>query len=108
MRTATGRDDEDRVAILGEFLHPAGVAELADARDSKSRDLHWSWGFDPHLQHQGMLLNTLRKNDNVAGGVEHAYSDQSHMIAESRRLSGRTPAQRTNWSTNASPNPTST
>ena len=32
--------------------HPAGVAELADARDSKSRDLHWSCGFDPHLQHQ--------------------------------------------------------
>src|SRR6185437_4591587 len=30
----------------------AGVAELADARDSKSRDLHWSCGFDPHLQHQ--------------------------------------------------------
>jgi hypothetical protein len=33
-------------------LTRAGVAELADARDSKSRDLHWSCGFDPHLQHQ--------------------------------------------------------
>src|SRR3954452_8490431 len=41
-----------RVAILVKFLHPAGVAELADARDSKSRDLHWSCGFDPHLRHQ--------------------------------------------------------
>ncbi len=30
----------------------AGVAELADARDSKSRALHWACGFDPHLQHQ--------------------------------------------------------
>ena len=34
----------------------AGVAELADARDSKSRDLHWSCGFDPHLQHQFLIL----------------------------------------------------
>lgn len=40
--------------------------------------------------------------------AECGYSDQSHMIAEFRRFSGRTPAQRTNWSTNASPNPTST
>lgn len=39
--------------------------------------------------------------------VECGYSDQSHMIAEFRRFSGRTPAQRMNWSTNASPNPTS-
>src|ERR1700739_2315458 len=30
----------------------AGGAELADARDSKSRALHWACGFDPHLQHQ--------------------------------------------------------
>ena len=62
MRTATKRDDEDCVAILGEFLHPAGVAELADARDSKSRDLHWSCGFDPHLQHQTAtyVCNNLR------------------------------------------------
>ncbi|HEY6987374.1 MAG TPA: AraC family transcriptional regulator [Bryobacteraceae bacterium] len=40
--------------------------------------------------------------------AECGYSDQSHMIAEFRRFSGRTPAQRTNWSTNVSPNPTST
>lgn len=40
--------------------------------------------------------------------AECGYSDQSHMIAEFRRFSGRTPAQRTNWSTNASPSPTST
>src|SRR5262249_24203045 len=30
--------------------------ELADARDSKSRDLHWSCGFDPHLQHHAWKL----------------------------------------------------
>ncbi len=41
-----------RIVILMVFLQRAGVAELADARDSKSRDLHWSCGFDPHLQHQ--------------------------------------------------------
>ena len=40
----------------------AGVAELADARDSKSRDLHWSCGFDPHLQHQ---IHTLCQTQNV-------------------------------------------
>jgi|SRR5690242_130356 len=40
--------------------------------------------------------------------AECGYSDQSHMIAEFRRFSGRTPAQRTNWSTNDSPSPTST
>lgn len=39
--------------------------------------------------------------------AECGYSDQSHMIAEFRQFSGRTPAQRTNWSTNVSPNPTS-
>lgn len=39
--------------------------------------------------------------------AECGYSDQSHMIAEFRRFSGRTPAQRTNWSTNASPSPIS-
>ncbi len=38
--------------ILRRLTSRAGVAELADARDSKSRDLHWSCGFDPHLQHQ--------------------------------------------------------
>ena len=38
--------------LLRRFRRLAGVAELADARDSKSRDLHWSCGFDPHLQHQ--------------------------------------------------------
>src|SRR5258706_683214 len=30
---------------------PAGVAKLADARDSKSREAQTSCGFDPHLRH---------------------------------------------------------
>ena len=30
----------------------AGVAKLADARDSKSREAQTSCGFDPHLRHQ--------------------------------------------------------
>src|SRR6476646_11569718 len=48
---AIRRRSHKLVAILVKFLHPAGVAELADARASTSRDLHWSCGFDPHLQH---------------------------------------------------------
>ena len=32
------------------------MAELADARDSKSRALHWACGFDPHLQHQFSIV----------------------------------------------------
>src|SRR5207249_8877733 len=33
----------------------AGVAKLADARDSKSRSVHPECGFDPHLRHQSYL-----------------------------------------------------
>ncbi len=40
-----------RVSYTRGDIVPAGVAELADAPDSKSGDLHWSCGFDPHLQH---------------------------------------------------------
>src|ERR1035437_1056032 len=39
----------------------AGVAKLADARDSKSREAYVSCGFDSHLRHQQVdLLETLR------------------------------------------------
>src|SRR5580658_8322705 len=49
---------EATLGILVMFaLAQAGVAELADARDSKSRDLHWSCGFDPHLQHHRVIYN---------------------------------------------------
>ena len=41
-----------KLVILDLILQKAGVAELADARDSKSRGIHFSCGFDPHLQHQ--------------------------------------------------------
>ena len=33
------------------MLSGAGVAKLADARDSKSRGLQGPCGFDPHLRH---------------------------------------------------------
>ena len=61
---STVRDTEavTLVAILVRFLHSAGVAELADARDSKSRGLHWSCGFDPHLQHQRFQKPRERMN----------------------------------------------
>ena len=36
------------------------MAELADARDSKSREIHFSCGFDPHLQHQNKPTCTNR------------------------------------------------
>jgi hypothetical protein len=67
------------IAILVKFLHPAGVAELADARDSKSRDLHWSCGFDPHLQHHKWL-----------SAVRHSPKSQSLVYAESDGLAPRT------------------
>ena len=38
------------------FVRCAGVAELADARDSKSRALHWACGFDPHLRHSNIIF----------------------------------------------------
>src|SRR6516162_7866229 len=41
-----------RPTPLASLLFPrAGVAELADARDSKSREAQTSCGFDPHLRH---------------------------------------------------------
>ena len=46
------------------------MAELADARDSKSRALHWACGFDPHLQHQtlesALSAKTLRRYREMA------------------------------------------
>ena len=35
------------------------MAELADARDSKSRSLHRECGFDPHFRHQTMDLKAI-------------------------------------------------
>ncbi len=34
----------------------AGMAELADAADSKSAEVHPSWGFDPPSRHQFLRL----------------------------------------------------
>ena len=42
--------ENSNCAILCSFR--AGVAELADAPDSKSGETYLSCGFDPHLQHQ--------------------------------------------------------
>ena len=36
----------------GSFQACAGMAELADAADSKSAEVHPSWGFDPPSRHQ--------------------------------------------------------
>ena len=33
------------------------MAELADAADSKSADLHWSWGFNSPSRHHLNLRN---------------------------------------------------
>ena len=56
------RDQYTRASEEGQTLVPlepvrlgdrprAGVAKLADARDSKSRGLQGPCGFDPHLRH---------------------------------------------------------
>jgi hypothetical protein len=34
----------------------AGMAELADAADSKSAEVHPSWGFDPPSRHHAKPL----------------------------------------------------
>ena len=39
------------------------MAELADAADSKSAEVHPSWGFDPPSRHQPKFL----KNQTLAG-----------------------------------------
>ena len=41
-----------RQGLCENAAAPAGVAKLADARDSKSREGHPSCGFDSHLRHQ--------------------------------------------------------
>ena len=38
------------------FLTPAGMAELADAADSKSAEVHPSWGFNSPSRHQQFPL----------------------------------------------------
>ncbi len=62
------------IVILMLFLQRAGVAELADARDSKSRDLHWSCGFDPHLQHQQSVRFLLNFKNVPLNGYDHALA----------------------------------
>src|SRR5881396_1941710 len=54
----------------------AGVAKLADARDSKSRGLQGPCGFDPHLRHQrpplpAELEHALGVARALAGGLGH-------------------------------------
>src|SRR5271166_6054292 len=48
------------VTPVSTALSPnAGMAELADAADSKSAEVHPSWGFDPPSRHQ---VNSSRSN----------------------------------------------
>jgi hypothetical protein len=41
--------------VESKLVSRAEVAELADATDSKSVEVHSSCGFDPHLRHQPHL-----------------------------------------------------
>ena len=51
---------KSKVDILKKFFRThAGVAELADARDSKSRGIHFSCGFDPHLQYHRVFIDLV-------------------------------------------------
>ena len=57
MNRASLTGGEDMAYIMGSRLTwKAGVAELADARDSKSRGAYTSCGFDPHLRHHRRLI----------------------------------------------------
>ena len=51
----------------------AGVAELADARDSKSRALHWACGFDPHLQHHN-VVKSLGRSCTISWAILGCYN----------------------------------
>jgi hypothetical protein len=51
LKSAIGKPEYNWIYWKFAATIQAGVAELADARDSKSRGIHFSCGFDPHLQH---------------------------------------------------------
>src|SRR5687767_4139070 len=53
------------------YCPPAGVAKLADARDSKSREGHPSCGFDPHLRHYPLLESEGRRQLAMSLGLRH-------------------------------------
>jgi hypothetical protein len=47
----------NKTAVSDRKEREAGVAELADAADSKSAAGHPAWGFNSPLQHQPKFLN---------------------------------------------------
>jgi hypothetical protein len=51
-RDVTPCESTEKTVESGSETPSAGVAELADARDSKSRRVHSRWGFDSPLRHQ--------------------------------------------------------
>ncbi len=60
----------------------AGVAKLADARDSKSREAYVSCGFDSHLRHINKKNPEVRSQNPEAG---ERTTPQSSGIAKPSR-----------------------
>ena len=68
------------------------MAELADARDSKSRGIHFSCGFDPHLQYHYQFKNlppALLTEVERAASAEHITLDEVLRQAVERYIEDR-------------------
>src|SRR5690348_1285445 len=63
-------------AILILPTSHAGMAELADAADSKSAEVHPSWGFDPPSRHQAFRL-VLQSSKNLVRTIRREASSLS-------------------------------
>ena len=61
-----------RVWYSGKASQQAGMAELADAADSKSAEVHPSWGFDSPSRHQLNVRHYLGILKEVTG----AFAEQ--------------------------------
>ena len=51
LHAETQRNSFGLLDVVNLLITKAGMAELADAADSKSADLHWSWGFNSPSRH---------------------------------------------------------
>ena len=72
-QAAVNRKVEGSSPTLGASF--AGVAELADARDLKSRDPYRSYRFDPGLRHQFIFLHTRKYAGIIYKDLEYNIID---------------------------------
>lgn len=81
-------------AVLNWLHSCAGVAELADARDSKSRALYGACGFDPLLRHHSLYsLHALA----AAGCSAEVACAMNRILDESHTAQGTKKAHNNPW-----------